>query len=135
MEDFVKNLKNRTFYFAVDVITFCEEIHSNSPKKFICDQLARSSGSVGSNYRAACRPKSNKDFLNKLNIVLEEADESLFWLELLEFVSPNADKKKLNLLKKEANELISIFVKSIATTKNSIKNSKVLKSTNIKNSK
>lgn len=129
MEDFVKNLKNRTFIFAAETINFCEEIYSHSPKKFICDQLARSSGSVGSNYRAACRPKSNKDFLNKLNIVLEEADESLFWLELIEYTNPNTDKIKLSGLKKEANELISIFVKSVTTTKNSIKNSKIKQTT------
>jgi four helix bundle protein len=124
MQDFVNKIKNRTFLFSADTINFCELIYAYTPSKFICDQLARSSGSIGSNYRAACRPKSNKDFFNKLNIVLEEAGESLF--RLIDYTMPNVDKLKLNKLMKEVNELISIFVKSIVTSKTSINKSKTL---------
>ena len=79
-------------------------------------QLIRSAGSVGANYRAACRAKSKADFIYKLEIVLEEADESLYWLE----VSKDAhllQSHDLILLIKEANELVSIFNAADLTAK------------------
>ncbi len=115
------DLKIRTKKFAIDILNLCEKICSNSPKKYICDQLARSGGSVGSNYRAACRPKSSKDFINKLKIILEEADESLFWLEVINETFLNIDKIEVESLIKEANEICAIFVKSIQTSSASMK--------------
>jgi four helix bundle protein len=115
------DLKIRTKKFAIDVLNLCEQIYSYSPKKYICDQLARSAGSVGSNYRAACRPKSNKDFINKLRIILEEADESMFWLEVINETYNNIEKQEVERLIKESNELCAIFVKSIKTTNESMK--------------
>ncbi len=79
-------------------------------------QLLRCGTSVGANYRAACRAKSNADFINKLAIVEEEADESMFWIELL--METGAIKPNLveNLLA-EANEILSIIVLAIKTSK------------------
>lgn len=82
-----------------------------------CGQLIRSSSSVGANYRAACRAKSEADFINKLKIVEEEADESMYFLELLKDVS--GDKtKQIEKLYAEANEILSIVVALIKTMKN-----------------
>lgn len=77
-------------------------------------QLIRCSSSVGSNYRAACRAKSNKDFINKLKIVEEEADESMYFLELLMEILPER-KIEFQKLHAEANELLSIVVASLRT--------------------
>jgi four helix bundle protein len=115
------DLKMRTKKFAIDVLNLCEKVYSHSPKKYVCNQLARSAGSVGSNYRAACRPKSNKDFINKLRIVLEEADESMFWLEVMNETYINIEKQEIERLICESNELCAIFVKSIKTTNDSMK--------------
>jgi four helix bundle protein len=82
----------------------------------ISRQLLRSSTSVGANYRAVCRARSNADFVSKLGIVLEEADESLFWIELL-VDSGLVQPEKTAALKREANELVSIFVASLRTAK------------------
>lgn len=79
-------------------------------------QLIRCSSSVGSNYRAACRAKSRADFINKLKIVEEEADESVYWLELIQ-EAMGTNSPELNSLLKEANELLSIVVSSIKTAK------------------
>ena len=80
-------------------------------------QLFRSGTSVGANYRAACRGRSKADFIAKLGVVLEEADESLYWLEILaetQIVKPELVAPLL----KEANELVAIFVASLNTARN-----------------
>jgi len=83
-------------------------------------QLIRCSSSIGANYRAALRGKSDRDFINKLKIVEEEADESIYWLEIfLEIVSGNTEDIKI--LHKEANELLAIIVASINTAKRKLK--------------
>jgi len=79
-------------------------------------QLLRCSTSIGANYRAACRGRSRAEFVAKLGIVLEEADETVFWLEL--FQEGNIfPAEKLRDLVQEANELVSIFVSSVRTAK------------------
>ena len=101
-------LKRRTQKFAVDIIRFIEELPPKQSLKVLSNQLLRSSTSVGANYRSACRGKSTADFINKIIIVEEEADECIYWLELMEeagLVSAN----KIYPLKKEANELTAIF--------------------------
>jgi four helix bundle protein len=81
-------------------------------------QLLRSGTSVGANYRAVCRAKSNLDFINKLRIVEEECDESLFWMELL--VDNNLVKAaRLQSLMKEADEILAIVVSSAKTARTS----------------
>ncbi len=82
----------------------------------MANQVARSGTSVGANYRAACRARSKAEFIAKLGIVEEEADETLFWLELIED-SGLLPPAKLADLKTEANELVAITVASIRTAR------------------
>ncbi len=109
-------LKRRTQKFAIDVINFVEGLPSRRSLNVLINQLLRCSSSVGANYRSACRGKSGADFLNKIVIVEEEADESIYWLELME-ESGLVDPKVIFPLKKEANELTAIFTAIGRTTK------------------
>ncbi|WP_413669310.1 four helix bundle protein [Mucilaginibacter sp. Mucisp86] len=101
-------LKQRTKKFSIDVIKFVETAPRLRSLDILTHQLLRSSTSVGANYRSACRGKSTADFINKIVIVEEEADESVYWLELME-ESGLISSITLPLLKKEANELTAIF--------------------------
>jgi len=112
-----EELKNRTKVFAVRVFKFLLTITKSMETEVISHQLLKSASSVAANYRATCRGKSNADFLNKLKVVDEEADESLFWLELIDELNIKCDKIELKALMKEANELVSIFSASIKTLK------------------
>jgi four helix bundle protein len=78
-----KELKDRTKRFSVDIIRLCRELPSTLDGRRIGQQLLDSATSVAANYRAACRARSRAEFIAKLGIVLEESDESLFWLELM----------------------------------------------------
>lgn len=111
-----QNLKDRTKKFAISVLKYLEKIPNKGPYYSINDQLSRSSMSVGANYRAAARAKSPADFINKLKIVEEECDESMYFLEILQELLPE-HKKELEILHKEANELLSITVASIKTAR------------------
>nr|WP_067059125.1 four helix bundle protein [Mucilaginibacter sp. L294] len=119
-------LQHRTKIFAVDIIKFVGELPSNKAINILVNQLLRSSTSVGANYRAACKGKSIADFINKIVIVEEEADESIYWLELME-ESGLVQSDKLILLKKEAKELTAIFTAIGKTAKENQRNSKNLK--------
>lgn len=112
-----EELKNRTKTFVVRVFKFLLTIEKNKSTEVISYQLLKASSSVAANYRATCRGKSDADFLNKLKVVDEEADESLFWLELIDELKIKCDFKELKLLMVEANELVSIFSASIKTIK------------------
>lgn len=110
------NLRNRTKLFALRIIRLVEALPQLRTAEIIGRQLLRCGTSVGANYRAACRAKSSADFISKMTIVEEEADECLYWLELLEeaeIVKPHL----LAPLKSEANELVAITVASIKTAK------------------
>jgi four helix bundle protein len=109
-------LRDRTKRFALLVIRCCHAIPRNEESRIICRQLLRSATSVAANYRSACRARSSADFISKMGLVLEEADESLFWLELL-VESGIAARDKLAALLKESGELASIFVASLRTAK------------------
>ena len=112
-------LKNRTKQFAINVARFCKSLPFDSITKSYIDQLVRASASVGANYRAACRAKSKPDFIHKMRIVEEEADESLYFLELLaEFNEKKKDD--IDVLYKEGNEILAITVASINTALKSI---------------
>lgn len=117
-------LKTRTKTFHIDVIKACEGFPKNAAGYEMAKQLIRSAGSVGSNYRAACRGKSTADFIYKIEVVIEEADESMYWLEVSEEASL-LEKSKTRPLIKEANELVSIFVATVKTSKS---NRELLKS-------
>lgn len=110
-------VKKRTRKYAVDCWSLCAKFPVSREYNTFCNQLIRCSSSVGANYRAACRAKSTADFINKLKIVEEEADERMYSQELLLEIS---DKEHLEIkrLHLEANELLSIVVSSIKTMRN-----------------
>ena len=115
----VSDLKKRTKDFAFECWKLCKNFPKSREYGAWVRQLIRSSSSVGANYRAACRAKSDKDFINKLKIVEEEVDESMYWLEL--FKKTEIDyQHKIKDLWKEANELIAIMVSSINTVRKRI---------------
>ena len=118
-----EDLKKRTLRFGVDVAQFCQIIHPNPLLKPYANQLIRASSSVGANYRAACRAKSGKDFVNKLKIVEEECDECMFFLELIEELKPDS-QISIDPIWKEANEILSIIVASIGTARRNLNQSK-----------
>src|ERR1700760_228769 len=101
-------LKRRTQRFAIDVIKFVETLQNSRSLNILVNQLLRCSSSVGANYRSACKGKSTADFINKIVIVEEEADESIYWFELME-ESGLISATTIAPLKKEATELTAIF--------------------------
>lgn len=114
-------MKSRTKKFSIDVIDLAEKLPNTISSRIVINQLVKSGTSVGANYRAVCRSRSNNEFISKMQVVLEESDESCYWLEIVE------EKGWVDVkdLLKEANELTAIFVSSLKTIKN--------KSNNIKN--
>jgi four helix bundle protein len=109
-------LKSRTKRFALEIIRLVESLPKSMITMNLGKQLLRSATSVGANYRAACRARSRADFISKITIVEEEADESLFWMELLQ-ESGTANSETLSCLMNEARELTAIFTTSGQTAK------------------
>ena len=109
-------LQSRTMRFALQVLKLAERLPRTVSGRTISNQIARCGTSVAAIYRAACRGKSRADFISKLGTVEEEADETLFWLEMIEQAGlvPTAD---LRPLQKEADELTAIVVSSINTAR------------------
>lgn len=113
-----EEMKQRTKRFANRIVKLCSALPDGWVEQTLSKQLLRSGTSVGANYRAVCRAKSNADFINKLRIVEEEGDESLFWMELL--VENNLIKEaKLRDLMNEADEILAIVVASAKTARSS----------------
>jgi four helix bundle protein len=110
------DLKERTKRFALQVIILVENLPKGKTSDIIGKQLLKSGTSVGANYRAACRAKSTADFISKMGIVEEEADESIYWMELL-IEAGIVGTNKIESLLKEANELLAIAVSSIRTAR------------------
>jgi len=111
-----EEMRLRTKAYANRVVKLCGALPNHWVARTLGSQLLRSGTSVGANYRAVCRAKSTADFLNKLKIVEEECDESLFWMDLLVdngFVKPG---RLANLLR-EGDEILSIVVASAKTTR------------------
>ncbi len=117
----MNDLKQRTFNFAVEVATLIRDLPENQLNKAYTSQLIRSSSSIGANYRAAKRAKSDADFINKLKIAEEEADETLYFLELLNRFNEKFSIR-INLLIDEGTAILKIQVASI-TSRSRIKNS------------
>jgi four helix bundle protein len=119
-KDFRVQFKARTKNFALRVLNLFQKMPKTDEAKIIGKQIFCSATSLASNYRATLRARSRKEFISKLGIVIEEADESLFWLELL-----NEGKIMLsNLLedlKNEANEIVAVLAKSRATAIRNLK--------------
>ncbi len=111
-------MKARTKAYAVRVVKVVQSLPRNRECDILGSQLLRSGTSVGANYRAVCRAKSTADFINKLRIVEEECDESLFWMEIL--VEAGLVKEaKLSQLIREGDEILRIVVSSAKTARTS----------------
>jgi four helix bundle protein len=113
------DLRQRTKSYAIRIVRLYRSLPHSSDAQVLGKQLLRSGTSVAANYRAACRARSRAEFISKTSIVLEEADESAFWLELLgetEVVLP----EKLATFVRETNELTAIFGASLRTSKSGI---------------
>jgi four helix bundle protein len=108
------DLKRRTKRFSLDVIRVCEQLPQRPAARVIANQLLRSATSVGANYRSAFRSRSNAEFVAKIGIVLEEADESVYWIELL-CESGLVSGPQIELLLQESEELVAIFAASKLT--------------------
>ncbi|MBA3900027.1 MAG: four helix bundle protein [Bacteroidetes bacterium] len=111
-----EQIKKRTKQIGLEVIKLIDELPAKPSAWIIAKQIVRSATSVGANYRAACRAKSVPDFINKLKIVEEEVDETMYWLEILE-ESGLVNANRLITIKKEVNEITAITVASIRTTR------------------
>jgi len=109
-------MKKRTKQFGLRVIKLVESLPSGQSARTIGNQLLRSGMSVGANYRAACRGRSKADFIAKAGISLEEADECLYWMEMLQEAGIVPVEKMKDLMK-EADELVAIFTASIKTAR------------------
>ena len=114
-----QQMRDRTKLYANRIVKVCKALPNDWVARVLGGQLLRSGTSVGANYRAVCRAKSSADFLNKLRIVEEECDESLFWMELL-IENDMLKAGRLKNLMKEADELLAIVVASAKTTRASM---------------
>ena len=112
-----ENLKARTKEYALRIIRLVGSLSKDRSVDVIARQLLRAGTSVGANYRAACRAKSSADFIAKMGIVEEEADESLYWMELL-IAGDFVPEARLTELMQEGNEIVAIVVASIRTARN-----------------
>ncbi len=118
-----QELKERTKQFALRVMKLADALPKTISGRAIANQLVRSGTSVGANYRAACRGRSKAEFIAKLGIVIEEADECEYWLELI-IDGELLPKSKVQPLHQETHELAAIFVASVRTAKSAIVNQK-----------
>jgi len=109
-------LKHRTKTFAVEIVKFARKLPNDVASHHTAGQLVRSGTAVGSNYRASCRAKSRADFVSKMTNVEEEADETLFWLEVL-VETDTVARKAVATLMDEAEQLLRIVVASIKTAR------------------
>ena len=111
-----EEMKKRTRQFAIDVARLVEKLPDNTTNRIYKGQIIRSSSSTGANYRASRRAKSKPDFINKLKIVEEELDESLFFLELLQAFNKQYETE-INNLYSEGERLLKIIVSSIVSSR------------------
>jgi four helix bundle protein len=120
-----QEFKERTKKLALRIIKLVECLPKSTASNVIGRQLLRSGTSVGANYRAACRAKSAPDMIAKLSVVEEEADETMYWLELMG-AAGIMPVSRLNELSEEANQIVAMTVASIKTlrTRNQIQNPK-----------
>jgi len=111
-----EEFKRRTFSFALAVVRFCRALRTTWEGRELSDQLFSAGTRIGANYRSACRARSHADFVSKIAFVVEEADESVYWLEMIAAadIAPGA---MLQSLLTEANELSRIFNQSQLTAK------------------
>ncbi|MBK7849781.1 MAG: four helix bundle protein [Bacteroidetes bacterium] len=120
-------LKIRIKKFTLECVAIVESLPPSKFNNVISNQIIRSACSVGANYRAACRSRSKAEFIAKIGIVIEEADESEYWIEMIE-ESLKKSTDQTTKLKNEASQLVAIFTASVKTAKASLQ-SKNQKST------
>jgi four helix bundle protein len=111
-----QELKNRTKQFAIRIVKLFRLLPRTEEARIIGKQMLRSGTSVAANYRAVCRARSKAEFIAKIGIVVEEADETVLWLELLVDTDIVRQKRMTSLLA-EANELLAIFAASQYTAR------------------
>jgi four helix bundle protein len=116
MDSRTEKLRARTKDFAIRIIHLFQALPNTKEAQTIGNQLLRCGTSVGANYRSACHARSRADFISKIGVVVEEADESVFWLELLCDLKV-MKKERLDGLLQEARELTAIFSASRQTAK------------------
>lgn len=116
MRQYKEELKQRTKQLGLRVIDMTEALPHGLTADVIAKQIVRSATSVGANYRAACRARSIAEVIAKLSIVLEEADETMYWMEML-IDARIVPESKLDSLMIEANEIVSILVTSLKSLK------------------
>jgi four helix bundle protein len=109
-------MKSRTKEFAKEIVELCRKLPNNREGRLIGNQVFKSGTSIAANYRAACRGRSKAEFVSKLGIVLEEGDETLFWLELI-WEMDICRENVVPSLMKECDEIVAIVVSSIKTAK------------------
>ena len=114
--DKAAELRDRTRDFAIRVVKMTDSLPRRMSTEIMAKQLVRCATSIGANYRAACRARSHSEFVSKMQIVQEEADETQYWLELL-FRSGVVGEQEFRPLEKEAAELTAIFTSSAATAR------------------
>jgi len=112
-------LKERTKQFALRVVKLFRLLPRTAEARVIGGQLLRCGTAIAANYRAACRARSKAEFVAKIGVVVEEADETVFWLELLADAGIIA-KQRLDALQTEAGELLAIFAASQRTAKSTL---------------
>ena len=115
--------QDKTKRLGLHVIRFVEILPQNYTSRVIVNQILRCALSVGANYRAVCRAKSDKDFINKMKIVEEECDETIYWLEIIE-ESGLAKMEIVTPLKREAKEILAMIIASINTMSKNLKSKK-----------
>lgn len=115
-----EDLKKRTKQFTLRVIKLVNALPNTQTGRVIGNQLLRSGSSVGANYRAACRGRSRAEFIAKIGIVIEEADESVYWMEII-VESGLMNKELIKPLINEGNEICAIMVVTSKTSKNNKK--------------
>ncbi len=115
-ELFIRHLKEKTRKFAVDIIAFCESLKTCKASSVITYQLVKSATSTGANYRAACRARSKSEFFSKICIVVEESDESEYWLEIIKEANLSTEAEELERLTQEINEITKIMAKAKHST-------------------
>jgi four helix bundle protein len=114
------DLRERTKLFAVNVIRFCRQLPRTDETAEIATQLRRAASSVGANYWSCRRGRSTREFIAKVGVAIEEADESIFWLCLLAGAEI-VEEDRTQGLRSEANELVAILTASQKTAKRRLK--------------
>jgi four helix bundle protein len=122
-----EEMKRRTKQYGLRIIRAAASLPRTFAARHIGGQLLRAGTSVGANYRAACRGRTQAEFIAKLGIVEEEADESIYWMEVL-IESGIMTKAKLGALMKEAEEILAIIVASINTARGGVRSAQTRKS-------